>query len=194
MEQKIFLNRIISIEHTKEGDQIMKRRLFAILMLSLITILVISLTTQPSIASKTLLNKYQIIEKLYTSKNLNTLYCGPIFATGGAMSDIKRYIKDMPPEKVGKFEKKTITLFEPDSTQNFELNFKKINAYKILSENDTFNIIHIKCRDNYDIVIELQEGSNFDRSIWIYKEGEPKTLILTVDNLKITPKKHDITI
>lgn len=154
----------------------------------------LSLATQTPILSKTLLNKYQIIEKLYTSRNLNTLYCGPIFATGGAMSDIKRYITDMPPENVGKFEKKTITLFEPDSTQNFELNFKKIKAYKIKFENDTFNIIHIKCRNNYDIVIEIREGSNFDRSIWIYKKGEPKTLILTIDNLNITPKKANLTI
>jgi hypothetical protein len=163
----------------------MKRKIFAIIILSFIVILLISLTTQ----SPRLLNKYQIIKKLYTSRNLNTSYCGPIFATGGAMSDIKRYIKDMPPEKVGKFEKKTITLFEPDSSQNFKLNFKKIKAYKILSENDTLNILHIKCRDSYDIVIELQEGANFDRSIWIYKKGKPKILILTIDQLKMAQKK-----
>jgi hypothetical protein len=190
MEQKNFLNRIILLEHFKEGDAIMKRKLFAILILSFIVILMISLTTQKPI----LLGKYQIIEKLYTSTNLNPSYCGPIFATGGAMSDIKRYIKDMPPERIGKFEKKTITLFEPDSSQDMKLNFKKISAYRIFSKNDTFNILHIKCRDNYDIVIELQEGSNYDRSIWIYKKGEPKVLILTIDNIRIKQKNIHLKI
>lgn len=152
------------------------------------------LLIQSPVSSKTILNKYHVIKKIYTCKNLGTYYCGPIISTGGAMTDIKRYISDMEPENIGNLNKKTIELYESDTTNNFRISFKKIKAYQVCADNDTFNILHIKCRDNYEIVIELREGMNFHRSIWIYKNKKSRTLILALDNYKIDFKKTSIEI
>lgn len=163
-------------------------------IMTMIVILAVSLNIW---AKKSILENYETKSKVYSSKTINAYYTGPIFATGGAMSDINRYIKDMEPTKIGGIEKNSITLIESDTLENQIYKFNKATCYKVTSKGQSFSIIYMKCKMNaeeYEIVIELKEGPNYDRTLNIFKDNKPTVLILCVDNNRIVQKKGELDI
>ena len=48
--------------------------------------------------------------------------------------------------------------------------------------------------EEYEIVIELKEGPNYDRTLNIFKDNKPTVLILCVDNNRIIQKKGKLDI
>ena len=161
---------------------------------NLMTILIVAVLSIVNVSAKSILSLYDSHKKVYTSKTLNPHYVGPLFATGGAMSDINRMISDMAPEKIGSFTSNSLTLIESAPRENQVYTFKSVKAYKVSKDTSSFTIMHIKSKMNgesYDILVEIKEGSNYDRTITIYKDGKPLTLILWLDNSKITQKKNN---
>jgi hypothetical protein len=150
-----------------------------------------------NISAKNILSIYDSHKKLYTSKSLNPAYIGPLFATGGAMTDINRYINNMAPEKIGHFTSNTLVLIETDTLLNQVYTFNKVTAYNVTKDTNSFNIMHIVGTlggEKYDIIVEIKEGPEYDRIITIYKNLKPITIILWLDNSKITQKKAPTTI
>jgi hypothetical protein len=147
-----------------------------------------------NVSAKNILNIYDSHKKVYSSKTMNPHYVGPIFATGGAMADINRLIKEMDPEKVGNLTCNNLTLIESAPLKNQVYTFKKVKAYQVKKSTSNFSVILLKSTmngENYDILIEIKEGPNYDRTITVYKDGKPQTLILWLDNSKITQKKSN---
>lgn len=123
-----------------------------------------------------------------TDSVMSSVYTGPLFATGGANSDINRYIKEMNPEKIGFIESNKITLID---SINEVYSFDSVNYYEVIKETDTFYVIKILAQMNnekYDIVIELRNGPNYDRVLNIYKNGKPYTLILWIESSRLKQK------
>jgi hypothetical protein len=161
---------------------------------NLMTILIVAVLSIVNVSAKSILGLYDSHKKIYTSKTLNPHYVGPLFATGGAMTDINRMISDMAPEKIGSFTSNSLTLIESAPRENQVYTFKNVKAYKVSKDTSSFTIMHMKSKMNgekYDILVEINEGSNYDRTITIYKDGKPLTLILWLDNSKITQKKNN---
>lgn len=159
---------------------------------NLMTILIVAVLSIINVSAKNILSLYDSHKKVYTSKTMNPHYVGPLFATGGAMTDINKMISDMDPEKIGNFTSNSLTLIESDPIPNQVYTFKKVEAYKVSKDSSSFTIMYMKSKMNgesYDILVEVKEGSNYDRTITIYKDGKPLTLILWLDNSKITQKK-----
>jgi hypothetical protein len=154
------------------------------------SIIVILLVSATSLFSKNAISNYDTHKSLYTRKTLNPHYVGPIFATGGAMTDINRYITDMAPEKIGAFETNNLTIIDTINQVYF---FNKVQAYTVTKNGESFSVLYMKSKMNnekYEIIVEIKEGSNFDRTIWVYKNGVKKIIILWVDNSRIVQKKH----
>lgn len=142
--------------------------------------------------SKNILSIYDSHKKVYSSKSINPHYVGPIFCTGGAMSDINRYIKDMAPENIGSFSSNSLTINETAPLKNQVYTFKKVEAYAVTKDGSSFTIMHMKSKigkDKFDILVDVKGGPNFDRTITIYKNNVATALILWVDNSKIIQKK-----
>ena len=113
------------------------------------------------------------------------------------MSNINRVIYDMDPEKIGKFTPNSLVLFESDTTKNQVYTFKKVKSYQVTKDDNSSNILAIKSKigkEKYDIIIEMNEGKNFDRTITIYKDGKALTLVLWVDNARIIQKRGSLNI
>lgn len=164
---------------------------------NLIIMLTVILMSVINISAKNILSIYDSHKKLYTSKTLNPAYIGHLFATGGAMTDINRYITDMAPENIGHFTSNTLVLFETDTLLNQVYTFNKVTAYKMTKDTNNFNIMYMSCTMNgekYDIIVEIKEGPEYDRIITIYKNLKPITIILWLDNSRITQKKAPTTI
>lgn len=162
-------------------------------IIAVLTILIVF----SSCSSKNILSIYDSHKKIYTSKSINPHYVGPIFCTGGAMSNINRVIYDMDPEKIGKFTPNSLVLFESDTTKNQVYTFKKVKSYQVTKDDNSSNILAIKSKigkEKYDIIIEMNEGKNFDRTITIYKDGKALTLVLWVDNARIIQKRGSLNI
>lgn len=162
---------------------------------NLTIILVILISFACSTFSKDALSLYDSHKKLYSSNSLNPHYVGQVFATGGAMTDINRLIQDMAPEKIGEFSTNSFTLYETAPLKNQIFTFKKVKAYKVTKDNNEFTVMQMKGKidnDKFEIIIEIQEGSNYDRTITIYKNKVASILILWVDNAKIIQKKSDL--
>jgi len=139
--------------------------------------------------SKDALSNYDNHKSLYTSSKLNPFYLGPIFSTGAAMKEINRYIADMSPENIGKFESNNLTLID---TVNQVFSFKKVKSYKVSQKGESFPILYMKStlnNEKYELIVEIKEGSNYDRIIKIFKDGVQITMILCVDNNNIIQKK-----
>jgi hypothetical protein len=159
------------------------------------TILIVAVLSIVNVSAKSILSLYDSHKKVYTSKTLNPHYVGPLFATGGAMGgDVNRMISEMDPEKIGSFSSNSLTLIESAPRENQVYTFNKIKSYKVSKDTSNFTIMHMKSKMNgesYDILVEIKEGSNYDRTITIYKDGKPLTLILWLDNSKIIQKKNN---
>jgi len=113
------------------------------------------------------------------------IYNGPLMATGGA--DTKNFIPDMKPVNIGFIEKNKIILI--DDPKNEIYSFDSISFYNVTKNGDSFDIIKINAKmnnENYDIIIEINEGPNYDRTLNIYKNGKPHTLILLIENARLT--------
>jgi hypothetical protein len=162
---------------------------------NLMTILIVAVLSIMNVSAKNILSLYDSHKKVYSSKTLNTHYVGPLFATGGAMSgDVNRMISEMAPENIGSFSSNSLTLIESAPRENQVYTFKKVKCYSVTQDSTTFNILHIKSKigsEKYDIIVEMKKGPNYDRTITIYKDGKPLTLILWLDNSKITQKKNN---
>jgi hypothetical protein len=147
--------------------------------------------------SKSILSIYDSHKKILSSKTMNPHYVGPIFCTGGAMSDINRVIKDMEPVKIGEFTPNSLVLIESDTTKNQVYTFEEIKSYRVTKGEKSFTILAIKSKigkEKYDIIIGMNEGKNFDRTITIYKDGKALTLILWVDNARIIQTRGSLDI
>lgn len=108
------------------------------------------------------------------------------------MTDINRMITNMAPENIGSFTSNSLTLIETAPIQNQVYTFKKFDAYKVTKDGTSFTIMHMKSnvgKDKFDILVEMKEGPNYDRTITIYKNNVATTLILWVGNSKIIQKK-----
>jgi hypothetical protein len=162
---------------------------------NLIAVLIVTILSVMNVSAKDALSVYESHKRIYSSKTLNPHYVGPVFATGGAMTEINRLIKNMDPEKIGEFSTNSLTLFETAPLKNQVFNFKKIKAYKVRKDGNEFTVLHMKGKIDsvkYEIVIEVREGSNYDRTITIYKNNVASILILWIDNIKIIQKKSDL--
>lgn len=162
---------------------------------NLIVSLVILISSACSTFSKDALSTYDNHKRLYSSNSINPHYVGPVFATGGAMTDINRLIRNMAPEKIGEFSTNSFTLYETAPLKNQVFTFKKVKAYKVMKDDKEFTVMQMKGRinnDEFEIIVEIQEGSNYDRTITIYKNKVASILILWVDNAKIIQKKSDL--
>lgn len=159
--------------------------------------LIIAALSILNVSAKDALSTYDSHKKIYSSKTMNPHYVGPIFATGGAMTDINRFISDMAPEKIGQFDQNSLTLFETAPLKNQVYTFKKVKAYQVEKNDAKFTIMQMKGKidgDKFEVIVEIRTGSNHDRTITVYKNGVASILILWVDNAKITPKKSDVQI
>jgi hypothetical protein len=157
-------------------------------------ILIVTLLSVISISAKDILSIYDSHKKIYSSKTLNPSYVGPLFSTGGAMTEVNRYISEMAPENIGRLSSNKLVLIETDTLLNQVYTFKKVTAYKVTKDNNSFNIMYMSCTMNgekYDIVVEIKEGPEYDRVITIYKNFKAMTMILWLDNSRITPKSHN---
>ena len=169
-----------------------RKNLIIILIVALISIL-----TGLSIFNfqeKSILSAYDSHKKVFTSNTLNPHYVGPLFATGGAMTDINRMITNMAPEKVGSFTSNSLTLIESAPRENQVYTFKKVKAYRVTKDTSSFTIMYMKSKMNgedYEIVFEIKDGPTYDRTITIYKDIKPKIMILWLDNSKIIQKKNN---
>lgn len=182
-----FYNRILILRHQPKEINMLHKNLIAI------SVILIAITFNAF--SKDALSVYDSHKKIYSSKTLNPHYVGPVFATGGAMTDINRLIRDMAPEKIGEFSTNSFTLFETAPLKNQVFTFNKVKAYKVTKDKKEFTVMHMKGsieQDKYEIIVEILPGSNYDRTITVYKNGVASILILWVDNTKIIQKKSDI--
>ena len=116
--------------------------------------------------------------------SMNSAYTGPLITVGGAMIDTQTndisYISDMNPEKVGFIETNNITLID---SINEIYSFDSISYYNVTKNADTFYVMKIISKmnnENYDIIIELNDGPNYDRILNIYKKGKIKMMILWI--------------
>lgn len=160
------------------------------LMIMLTVVLMSTICT----SAKNILSIYDSHKKIYTSKTLNPAYIGPLFTTGGAMTEINRYISDMNPENIGHFTGNTLVLVETDTLLNQVYSFDKVAAYKVTKDTNNFNIMYIESTMNgekYEIIVEIKEGPKYDRIITIYKNLKAMTRILWLDNSKVTQKSHN---
>jgi hypothetical protein len=164
---------------------------------NLMILLTVTLMSTINVSAKNILSIYDSHKKIYTSKTLNPCYVGPLFTTGGAMTEVNRYISEMAPEKIGKFMSNSLTLIETDTLLNQVYSFNKVIAYEVTKDTSKFNVMYMESTMNeekYDIVVEIKEGSKYDRIITIYKNFKSTILILWLDNSKIIQKKAPNTI
>jgi hypothetical protein len=138
--------------------------------------------------SNSALKNYDHYEYDDSISEMSSVYTGPLVATGGAMTDINRLIKEMEPTKIGSIESNKIILIdEPNEVYIFNC----VKYYKVTQNVDTFYVMKIDSKMNnqdYEIIIELRSGVNYDRTLNIYKNGKPHTLILWIENTRLVPK------
>jgi hypothetical protein len=137
----------------------------------------------------TIFDQYDFIEFDDSISEMSPAYTGPLVASGGAIANVG-YIIDTIPEPIGTIESNKITLIDdPNEVYTFDY----IKYYKVIKNIvDTFYIMKIDAQMNqfaYEIIIELKEGPNYDRTLNIYKDGKISTLILWVENTRLVPKK-----
>lgn len=145
-----------------------------------------------SVPSKTLPGGYKTIESLGTSQSINTHYTGTIWATGGAIADMNKYIRKMDPTNIGTLKPNQLTIHGDTTHKKETYSFKKVKCYKVSLNNDTFTVYSLKAKkenQKYHIIIELREGPHYDRIINIHKNKKPYMLILWKDNILIKPLK-----
>ena len=148
-------------------------------------------------SAKNIFSTYDSHKKIYTSKTLNPCYVGPLFTTGGAMTEVNRYITNMDPENIGHFSSNKLVLVETDTLLNQTYTFNKVTAYKVTKDTNSFNIMYMRCTMNgekYEIVVEIKDGPRYDRIITIYKNLKATTLILWLDNSRVIQKKDPTNI
>jgi hypothetical protein len=122
---------------------------------------------------------------------MNSAYVGPLFATGAVMKSINKRIDSMELAYIGFIESNKIILIDKPSNEVYT--FDSISYYEVTKNLQTFYIIKIQSKmngKNYDIILELNEGYNFDRTLTIYKNGSKETLILLRDFISIKIKKE----
>jgi len=122
-----------------------------------------------------------------------TPYIGPLFVTGMASYDMNRFIKKMEPTKIGSIDSNRITLIGEDSLKDEIYIFKTIQYYEVSKDFDTFFVAMIDAqRDNkiYEILIELKDGPNYDRTLKIFQNKKPYALFLWVENMRLVQKKN----
>ena len=155
-------------------------------IISIGIVLVISIVNKQEIKIVSYTHSFNILDMYdsYTfdesSPIMSSVYTGPLVSTGGAMSDINRLIKNMEPTVIGSIEKNKITLID---TINEVYSFDSISYYNVIKGIDTFYVIKIIAKmnnENYDIIIELNDGPNYDRILNIYKKGKIKMMILWI--------------
>lgn len=154
-------------------------------------------------AAPKLLDQYDSTKKIMTTKEFNIHYIGSLCATGGAIADMNRKIEKMAPVIVGEIKPQTIIIHEEDTTQNQAYHISKIKYYEVSSGDRSYNVMYAKAylnekptlftrlfkrHDQYEILIEINGYRHFDRTIYIYKNGKPHTLILWIDNMRVKRK------
>ncbi|MDD5650184.1 MAG: hypothetical protein PHF86_07210 [Candidatus Nanoarchaeia archaeon] len=139
-----------------------------------------------------MLKIYDSVELEDSANEMSSVYTGPLVATGGAITDINKFIKEMKPTKIGYIESNKIILFDEP---NEVFSFKTIKYYNVRKNNETFYIIQIDAqkedKEQYEIIIELNEGPNYDRTLNIYKNNKPYILILWIENTRLIQKKNN---
>jgi hypothetical protein len=142
------------------------------------------------VLSKELTGGYKVLKSLGTDKSINSHYLGKIWATGGAIADLNKYIPKMDPLDIGTLKPNELTINGDDSHKKEIFSFRKIKCYTDSLNQDTFNVYSMKAKkENYHIIIELRKGPHYDRIINIYKEQQPYMMILWKETLRIKPKK-----
>lgn len=152
-------------------------------------ILIVAFCT--SCFSFNVLEQYDSYEFDETLSSMNSAYVGPLVATGAAMKSTNKVIYKMESTHIGSIDSNKITLI--DDPKNEIYNFDSISYYKVTKKLDTFYIIKIQAKMNdekYDIILELNEGYSFDRTLTIYKNGYKETLILLIDFMRIKVKNE----
>lgn len=144
---------------------------------------------------KNILNRYETLHFDETDSIIPNHYTGPLFMSGCANSDINKMLREETPTKIGHVDTKKITLFGDNDYPEEVYNFDSISYYEVSINLDTFYIIYLEAQKDsidYEIIIELKAGDNYDRTINIYKKGKLSTVILWVENMRIKPKGKDI--
>lgn len=145
-----------------------------------------------SVLSKELPGGYKILKPLGIDRSMNPHYLGKIWATGGAIADMNKYIKQMNPLNIGTLKPNQLIITGDDTHENEIFSFNKVKCYTVSLNQDTFNVYNMKAKkenETFNIIIELREGHHYDRTINIYKGQIPYMLILWKETLKIKPKK-----
>lgn len=120
--------------------------------------------------------------------SMSSVYVGPLVATGGAIAGFN-YITNMQPQIIGSIEPNKIIL--TDSIDEV-YSFKTLTYFKVSKGIDTFYVMKIESNRNnekYDIIIELRDGPNYDRTLNIYKNGKPYVLILWKEKARLRVNK-----
>lgn len=144
------------------------------------------------------LNMYMSYEKddSLTIPEMIPIYVGPLYITGGAYNEdtgkAPGYytINDCKPTKLGEIRENSI-LINGDTPNDFDtFAFKTIEYFKVVTKNmtDTFYVMHMnsKMRDkNFEIVVELNDGPNYDRVIYLFQNGKKYMMLLWKDNMNI---------
>lgn len=153
-------------------------------MRSLFIVFMISFYTNAN-----MLDNYDSYVADETDSSMCSAYTGPLVATGGAIAGVN-YIKNMAPQVIGSIEPNKIIL--KDSIDEV-YSFKTLTYFQVSKGIDTFYVIKIEADRNnekYDIFIELKEGPNYDRTLNIYKNGKPYTLILWKEQARLRANKE----
>jgi hypothetical protein len=154
-------------------------------------------------AAPKLLDQYDSTKKIMTTKEFNIHYIGTLCATGGAIADINRKIEKMAPVIVGEIKPQTLVIHEEDTTQNQAYHISKIKYYEVFSGERSYNVMYAKAylnekpnlftrlfgkNNQYEILIEMNGHGHYDRTLYIYKNGKPHTLVLWIDTLRVKTK------
>lgn len=142
-----------------------------------------------------ILNKYKTIRFDGIDSAMPEHYTGYLFMSGCADANMNKMIREQDPTNIGKVYSNKLVFFGDKDYPEEIYNFDSISYYEVTTEIDTFYIMHINTKKNsinYEIVIELNGGYNYDRALNIYKNGKLCTLILWVESLKVTPRGKDI--
>jgi len=137
-------------------------------------------------------DSYELVDSV---TKMNKAFTGPIFFKGGANMELGVYIKECEPTNIGRIETNQIVL-NGDSIEADEVfSFKKIDFYKVTKDSMTFHIMYMKQPGTpFETILELREGTFFDRSLYFFKNKKEYKLILYVypENVKIRKNTTDI--
>lgn len=145
--------------------------------------------------SENALNKYKTIRFDGTDPGIPFHYTGSLFMSGCANASMNKMLREKDPIKIGNIDPKKITFFGDEDYPEEIYSFDSISYYEVTTNLDTFYIMYTSAKKdsiNYEIIIELNAGSDYDRTLNIFQDGKLCTVILWVESLRVTQKGKDI--